>query len=326
MVDINRFSVPGIFTTLFVAQPVPFVPSVPAEYVFWVKRPSLRDPELEALIDSKWQAQIETKKRELEARGVQDIAIRPDERGLPALYEGERKIMFDGTIFRVSDVCPAFDGTEAVCIDVEEGRFSTINLSRDPEFRALSEKKSGEIRNDALGSSELLVTKDGYIVLTNRGERPNTYKNQMYMPGGRPSTVAESPLEHQLGENAEELGLTSEDYLRGTKHCFYGIVADEQLNRNRELMFKVELSLTADEVQKRYDALPKKPIDVASLEFLSADADSILGRLLNDALCPRNKPGIVIPPTLGLLTHYGFHSYGQMWLEELDIKVKEGDF
>ena len=311
MININNYFVPGIFTTIFAT------PFIQADSVTWTKRSLEKDHSLESFVDQKWNTQVENKKKDLDAEGTLNITIRQDERGLLAVYEGERKIMFDGTIFRVYDVHTA---ENKIILSLEEGRFSTINLSKDPEYRTLLKNKYGKVRNDALGSSALLLTTDQYIVLTNRGEKTNTYKNQMYMPGGRPSIVDESPLEHQLGENNEELGLDPHHF---SSIHFYGIVADEQLNGNRELMFQMNLTLDSAEVKKSYDSLQKKPIDVASLEFLPATPESVLSRLIQDTPYQKERTGIVVPPTYGTLVHFGFNTYGQEWLNELDANISQ---
>ncbi|MFA4887788.1 MAG: hypothetical protein WC595_06265 [Candidatus Nanoarchaeia archaeon] len=298
-------SIPGIFRTLYELEG--FKP----ENISWKETMSEEDTELDAFLDNKWEEQLKKKKAALEKNG-NPVLIQPDEQGIPALYEVGKKIMYDDPVLVVGEIAVDEKG---VLIQAHQERFSTVGLWDDEEYLTYLEKQ-GKVKGELIGTNALLVTSDDYLVLIQRSEKTTTHPGLICVPGGRPSSCGESPLVHQLHENAEEIGLKDTDY---NSMGVRAIVRNDQVEYTL-LLFGMVLNLTRAEVEKQYASLQDQPIDVSSLEYFSPQRDLLLQRLLRD-FSRQGERGCLTTGAYAQLTLYGKERYGDEWFRELERSI-----
>lgn len=265
-------------------------------------------------LSAHWLEQLRKKQSQLALQGIEstirnDFAL--DGELNAALYVNEQPVMWPGSCITLREW------------NLDEGHFRMaiskisypfIAALSDPEFKFLfSEEELAAIR-PPLAICTFAVTTDQMLMLTVRGKTTNVYPGRFYGQGGNPTSVDLNLLRHQLEELHEELLISPDEVIQDSLQ-FHGIVEDsESFPGKPDLIGTVNSSLSAQELQRRFDLRPseQRPSDVAHIHFIHLDQESLFHFLKNET-----QPKDFCPPAYGGLMLIGSFLFGKEWLEKV---------
>jgi hypothetical protein len=165
---------------------------------------------------------------------------------------------------------------------------------------------------DPLGTSALIVTRDGYIVLGLRSRKVVFHPEHLHTFGGLLEEADRTPQGYDLirslrRELTEELGLNEANPLTIT---IIGLVRDSNI-RQPELILDVHVALPRPELMAMFAA--RHDEEHTAIEFVADDPDSILAFLRHASKAT--------PVAQAALLLHGKHAWGTAWYENACVTL-----
>lgn len=271
--------------------------------------------EIDRIIKRNWNTQLRQKKEQLSKIGI-TTEIRPypadtSENPWNALYEGDKQIMWPGSVVSLKDVQKKDSGIELL---VGQTYFPFIVGLNDEDVSRLYEKQGIAKPRPALAIGTYALTQDNKLTLTVRGSRTNLYPGRLYGQGGNPLFTNTDILKHQADEMKDEILIEPNEY-DPEELRFSGIVADnEQLPNKPDLIGWIPVNLESGKIRERVYKRPsnERPNDAIGVVF----APSTEGELF-DYIAQQTHPVQYCPSAIGGLVLYGHHNFGSDWSTSL---------
>jgi hypothetical protein len=205
--------------------------------------------------------------------------IRPYENGWPAVFRGDRPVLWPGRVFALESYSLR--------------RTLTLNLAAI-NFAWVSARS---VVSRTFGIVTFAIASDDKIILTVRGDRANLCPHQLHGNGGNPDRI-EPVQDHQFRETEEEILVPRSDIVPGSMR-FGGIsetLVYPKLKPN--LCGWLRLSIPSREVLRRVRSRPldDRPGDAVDVETIDCSPDGIDAMLSRRKLpmCPSGAAGLAI--------------------------------
>lgn len=268
-----------------------------------------------------WNDAIENKKSALDADEELETKIMKDSErwmlvGKRPEDDGFKKLMFAGTQYRLISFNAT--GPEGATMKLEKVHYTEIEALKEPEYRQLFEDAELELPIGPIAPCLMIVSLDGYLALSVRGESTNKYPGALWGFGGDIDNLELSPTvgDHIVRvEQKEELSS-----FRGVAYPQYtalGIVFDHVLKKH-DIPIITQFPLPYEGITKKGELLP----DVKDVTHLKVDKDLIAQTILDqyvdtaDADDKRwiGRPSAALNANLLL---FGQYAFGLGWGEEV---------
>ena len=270
------------------------------------------------LLSEHWKSQLNHKQQALAKRGVTSTIKNyssDNEIILDALFVNDKAVMWPGRCVSLRDWgMKDYSAT----LFVSEISYPFISALSDQNFlKNFSDENLARMR-PPLAVCTFAITSDNFLVLTARGISTNVYPGRFYGQGGNPDSSNINLLYHQLEEMQEEILIEPHEVIQDSLK-FFGIIEDQEtFPRKPDLIGTVKVSLSAEELEKRFESrtLEQRPSDVADVRFVPFDEKSLFHFLKSET-----QPKDFCPPAHGGLILVGLFQFGKEWLNKLMTKI-----